>query len=696
MLAPAYLLPRMVHTMSEPTQPEGQPPATPPRFDERSTGHDHSGVDGAASSDPTPERATRPSDPNTVERPAPGAPPADATIVIPPNASANPPGTPPSTPQPPAQYSAGSQPPPPGQFPPTNNPPTQYPPTPYPPTQQQPGVAGGPPPGAYAPGGPPAGPVGPGGPGYGGPPPGAPPQYGGPGGPGGSNEPPKKKSGLLVGGLIALVVALVGALGFVALQSGGDDEADPVTTDEERKEDEPEPTVETTEPVVTPPPTEATTTTVVADGSVEGLFVHVEAFPEVIAEGELDATIQRIGLTDGNNPVSSADPVLNLCAALPVASPVSATVTWALDNASLSEGAARVFATPADGNCINNSGEPLASGAYEVSFSDSAGAMSGVALFTVGAATVNQEFLNDTESDLCAVELAPSAAGFFQSFEVNGGEPLVVGDSILIDIAEIEHEIRGVDCAGTPAESFFASPSPDPISLASGVAVPPTTTEPPPPPQITDGELNDVNGEIGSLDVAVASGSSDEAAVIDLLLDPESSLRIATEDQTLALCAAWDIAGPLEAEMVWEFNRAVIARFPVSTEGGRLGRCIPPGGAAFDEGAYQVYIERGEALSEVETFTVGRIQTQLGFRNDTGVAVCRVGFSPNLTNWYTFFEFAESADFEESVDPGDAFTIVAPFIENDIRAFDCDGNQVSEATGIPPTDQTLNLSTGMP
>lgn len=673
--------------MSEPTQPDGQTPANPPRFDERSTGHDHTGADATAPSDPTPERAERPHDPDTAQNPVVGTPPADATTVFP--AAGAVPG--PAASPPPGQYAPTGQTPPPGQYPPAG----QTPPTgQYPPTQQQP--AAGPPPGAYAAGGPPAGPGGPGGP-----PPGGGPPYGGPGGPGGpADSPKKKKSGLLVAGLIALVVALVGALGFVALQSGDDGEAEPRTTEDGN--DEPditvEPTTTTTEPVTTPPPTDAPTTTapVVLDGTVDGLFVHLESFPEVLAEGDLDATIQRIGLAEGNNPVSSADPVLNLCAAIPVDTPVAATVTWLLDNEPLSEGAERAFAMPSDGNCINNSGEPLASGAYEVSFTDSAGAMSGVALFTVGAETVNQEFLNDTDADLCAVELGPTAAGFYQSFEVNGGEAIVPGDSILIDIADVEHEIRSVDCDGNPAESFFATPSPDPIGVLSGTAIPPTTTEPPPPPAITDGELLDVNGEIGSLDVPVPTGSTDETIVIDLLLDPETNLRIATEEPSLAICGAWDIPGPLEAEMVWEFNRAVIARFPVSTEGGRVGRCIPPGGAAFDEGAYQVYLERGDVQSEVETFTVGRAQTQLAFRNDTGAAICRVGFSPNLTNWYTFYEFAESADFEESVDPGDAFTIVAPFIENDIRAFDCDGNEVSEALDIPPTDQTLNLSTGRP
>ena len=50
---------------------------------------------------------------------------------------------------------------------------------------------------------------------------------------------------------------------------------------------------------------------------------------------------------------------------------------------------------------------------------------------------------------------------------------------------------------------------------------------------------------------------------------------------------------------------------------------------------------------------------------------------------------AEAAHFKVS-------TIVAPFIENDIRGRDCEGNNVSEALDIPPTDQTLSLTTGQP
>ncbi|MFK7917708.1 MAG: hypothetical protein AB8G14_06495 [Ilumatobacter sp.] len=653
--------------MSDPTLPNGQQPAVPPRFDERSSGQDFTGD----ADDATPPHGAAPA--------AGAAFAAGATVSYPP---------------------AGSTPP--GQYPPGQQPPPQQPPGQYPPTQQFPGAAGAPPPAAYAPvgaGGQP--PPGPGGPGYGGPPPGGGPNYGGPTGP--SDEPKKKKNGLLIGGLIALVLLLVGALGFVFTQTGGDaDDADaPAFSVDLDLDDTPLDTV----PVLTLPETTTTTTTttstttsttVLANGTVDAVFVRVEAFPAVLSDAELGTTLERVGLADGNNPVSTPDPVLNLCAALPVESPVAATVSWTVDNASLSDGAERVLASPADGNCINNSGEPLAAGAYEVSFTDAAGNMSGVALFTVGAATVEQEFVNDTGIDLCAVELAPSSAGFFQSFEVVGGEPLVAEDSILIDIASVEHEVRGIGCDDVPLESVFTTPTSEPVSLTSGVAVPPVTTPPPPPPQITDTELDSLDGQIDARGQAFAPGSVEEQNVIDQLLNSDQRLRIATEDVVLALCAAWDVAGPFDGDMVWEFNREQIARFPVSTGGGPVGRCVPPGGDQFPTGAYQVYLERGEFVSQIETFTVGRAETQLGFRNDTGVAVCRVGFSPNLTNWFTFYDFADSSEFDAALTPGEAFTIVAPFIENDIRAFDCDGNQVAEALGIPPTDQTLNLTTGQP
>ena len=230
----------------------------------------------------------------------------------------------------------------------------------------------------------------------------------------------RRRSGLLVAGLVALVVLLVGALGFVVTQTG--DDAEPATTEEVDPADtapddtEPEPTEpDVTEPVETPPSTGPPAT-----GSVDGVDVHIEARGDVVAGCDLQATFERIGLAEGDDPVATADPVLNLCAALPVPEPVVASVGWQLDHSTISEGVARTFAVPADGNCINNGGAELDAGSYEVSFTDDAGGLSGVALFTVGAAMRSQDFVNDTGGDICTVDVAPITAGFYQPYLLPG------------------------------------------------------------------------------------------------------------------------------------------------------------------------------------------------------------------------------------------------------------------------------------
>jgi hypothetical protein len=647
--------------MSEPTPPDGPRSAGPPRVPEPNAAPEPT----VERDDDTPLRAERPVFDTTVEHPTtPGGPPSVRPLAPPVFGQAMPissPAGPPPAGPPPGTYQLG--PPPAG-----SQPPGQYqPPAGVSPTQRAPG-------GAYSAG-----------------PPGGPP-FGGAGAP--ADESPKKnKSGLLAAGLVALVVALAVGLGFVLTQTGGGEETDASSTTQEQ--DEPS----TTEPVVTDPvvpevtavPDPTTTTAAALIGSVEGLFTRIEAHAEVIPDEQLITALEQLGLAEGDNPVSTADAVLNLCAAIAVDVPVAARVSWARDSIAVFDGPSRSFSSPADGNCINNNGEPLADGAYEAFFADVAGGESGVALFTVGAATREQEFLNDSDTELCSVDLGPVTSGFYQTFELATDEPVAIGESIIIDIADVEHEARGVDCSGTAQESVFFLPSDGPVSLVSGALDPPTSA---PAAFISDAELQSLGGEVASVDVTITPGSPEEDAVFTVLRDPDSDLRLATTDPSLTLCAAWNVPGLLEAEIVWEFNRNEIARFPITAANGGIGLCVPPGGATFGEGTYQVYLQRGGIFSAVETFTVGREQTQLAFVNDTGVPICEVGFSPNLTNWYSFFEFSESSAFGAPLEPGQAFTIAAPLIESDIQSRDCDGDLVSEVFDIAPTDQTLSLNTG--
>jgi len=512
----------------------------------------------------------------------------------------------------------------------------------------------------------------------------------------------RPKKPFVIAGAAVVGAMLVGGGLWVAL--GGDDESEaepPVTTEDPSEAD-----VETTIPVLVESTVPATT--VVVDGSIDGEFVRMDWFDAVISDADIATTLTDLGMRESDNPVATTSDVLNLCAAVPTSSPTNATVEWALDGEPVSTGAMRVLETPADGNCINNSGEPLAPGSYEASFTDDGGGETSVALFTIGSETVTQAFVNDTPTDVCTVDVGPTSAGFYQPFELASGAPLVGGDAILIDMAAVEHEARAIDCEGNALLSFFVTPEggDTEVGLASGAVsdgAPPATTTPPTtgppttqaPARLSDPELVALDGLLGSLDTTIVADADVDAALGDLLATTDRPV-VATTAESRTLCVVWSVDDALDAEIVWEFNTAEIARVPTSSASGRIGGCITPAEDLFDEGAYQVYVQRGSLISTVETFTVGREETQFSFVNDTGVEICAVGFSPTLTNFYTFYVFEQSDGFDESLAPGDSSTIVAPFIENDIRARDCDGTDVSEVIGISPTDQTLNLTTGEP
>jgi len=138
---------------------------------------------------------------------------------------------------------------------------------------------------------------------------------------------------------------------------------------------------------------------------------------------------------------------------------------------------------------------------------------------------------------------------------------------------------------------------------------------------------------------------------------------------------------------VIEFNREIVSSDAVSTPGGNVGLCYTePNG--FPEGSFQGYLLRGDVKSYVTTVTVGRAPVGLSFYNDLGVPVCDVGISSNLTNFYDMWTF------DTPLAPDEWFQIEAALIENDVTALDCDGNEVSTLSAVPPTDKMLNLSNG--
>lgn len=496
---------------------------------------------------------------------------------------------------------------------------------------------------------------------------------------------------------ILAAVAVVAVGGAVLIWPDGDDTSQQVPSDSSAQTPAGDNEAEAATTIMTAPTTDDLFSPVTdgdaADGSVENAPLNLEALGELIPDADLDGVLQRIGLDEGSAAVAATGPVLNLCAALAIDEPTSVRVEWTRDGSTIVQTPARLLTAPADGHCINNTGEPFASGSYEVSFIDTAGDRSGFALFTVGAAVRSQSLLNDTGRSVCSIELSPLTAGFFQSFEPDSGEPLADRDSIVLDVADVMHEMRAVDCDGSRFETVTVLPSSEPVSLSTGDVV---TAPADPRPAFADAELEELDGRIGSLDTAVEPGAADELIAFDVLRDPSARLPVASTDPAVRLCAAWNIPGELQADVVWQFNGDEINRAPTVAVGDGIGSCIPPFGEAFPAGSYQVFLERDGVSSRVQTFTVGRVETQISLLNDTPVEICAVGFSPSLTNFYTYFDVDNSTDFEDVVQPGATFTIPAPFIESDFQALDCAGAVVAESFDIAPTGETVTLVTVQP
>ncbi len=585
-------------------------------------------------------------------------PPGESSIAGP-GSSGSVPAEP--RPSPPGQYVAGA-------VPPTPSVPD--------PTQIAPGV----PPGSLPPGPVPPGSL----------PPGSIPPYGG----GGSGDGPNggRSGGLLVAALVAVVLVLGGAIAFVLSQGDGDADGPQVTTgstDAPGPTDGPEPTTPVTVDVTTVPDVvvEPTTTAAPAPGSVGSQDVAIVALAEVLDETQRVATIEELLASTDTQPISSSDEINTLCAGVFVLEPVEASAVWYRDGIEIQNSDSQRLEIAAAGHCIDGGGAPLAPGTYEVEFVDVRDNISSKEAFTVGAATVDQVIVNDSGAPICEFDVAPAVALSFSVFRFNPA--LDDGQETVIAVPNVELEAESYDCDGNILQTFTFTPTTDNVGMATGAvtsSIPPTTPE----------ELAETFGRLETYDRPLSPGAEQTAAISDIAVNSDVG-RIATLDRALTMCGGFIVPGTFDGEMVWEFNEAIIARLPVvDDDQGVVGSCITPGGEAFDTGSYQTYLDTPEAISRVQSFTVGRAETLLTFVNDTGAELCEIGFSPLLTRFYSpYFFFDENGD-EEPLLPNETFTIPAPLAEVDIEVRDCDDNQVTESRAVAPTDQVVSVLTGLP
>lgn len=518
--------------------------------------------------------------------------------------------------------------------------------------------------------------------------------------PDGGDDGDATKRGVIIGSAIGAGVIAVGAIiGLTVL--GGDDDPDAAPTTIESAEPDsttPEPTAApTTEPVVSVEPTttvaDSTTTTTEAPpttragdpSALVGAAVRFATFDVALDDAEMQQVLLGLGSSTDVVVAQLPRPV-QLCAGLTNPAPLDVSVLWELDGQPIREVPALELTSPSGGDCLTDTAG-LAEGSYQVLFTAMNGTEAPIVTFTVGAEPTTQTFVNDVGLDVCSLEIAPTTTGYFEPYFDSSSDVYVpIDGAVTVPLAAVEHEARAVPCGDDPVDGFFFQPGAGELRLSDGAPVGP---EP-----VDDETLTSAFGLIGSSPQLLDDVGQD--ALVSGVLDPDAPLIVASPEPSRTLCAVYELPAPFEGVVVWEFNGVELVRNPVSAGAGAVVDCIPPGGDTHGEGAYQAYLDRDSVRSGVATYTVGRDQTALSFVNDTGLEICDVGFSPDLTNFFTIYSFLGSEAFGDPLTPGETFQITAPFIENDIRALDCDGNTVAENFSIPPTNAIVSLQTGQP
>jgi hypothetical protein len=224
----------------------------------------------------------------------------------------------------------------------------------------------------------------------------------------------------------------------------------------------------TVTPATVPPTTPATTpggggvTTTVPTGggvTIESVVPDLAASRRYLATPEqVQSLIDRLLQRGGRHDVALPGNVPSLCATVVLSGPIELSGRWERDGEEIDETSIVLRTAPGFGDCIDNDGQPLEPGAYQYIATDEDGTDSAVGTFVVGAARLDQQFVNNGEEDVCAVLVAPSTTGFFEDFVFSS--PMRPGSSVIIPIAEVSQDVEIWGCAGaddetTPTRSDF-------------------------------------------------------------------------------------------------------------------------------------------------------------------------------------------------------------------------------------------------
>jgi hypothetical protein len=219
-------------------------------------------------------------------------------------------------------------------------------------------------------------------------------------------------------------------------------------------------TVAPTAPATTPGAGGVTTTVPTGGGvTIESIVPDLAASRRYLGTpDQVQSLIDRLLQRGGRHDVALAGNVPTLCATVVLSGPIELSGRWERDGDEIAETGIILRTAPGFGDCTDNDGEPLEPGSYQYIATDVDGTDSAVGNFVVGAARVDQQFVNNGEEAVCAILVAPSSSDFFEDFVFSS--PLRPGSSVIIPIADVAQDVEVWGCAGaddetTPTRSDF-------------------------------------------------------------------------------------------------------------------------------------------------------------------------------------------------------------------------------------------------
>jgi hypothetical protein len=211
--------------------------------------------------------------------------------------------------------------------------------------------------------------------------------------------------------------------------------------------------------VATTPDRPGSPTTVATGGgvSIESIVPDLAASRRYLATpDQRQALIDRLLQRGGRHDVALPGDVSTLCATVTLSGPIELSGRWERDGDKFAETGIVLRTAPGFGDCIDNDGDPLEPGSYQYIATDVDGTDSAVGNFVVGAARIDQQFVNNGADDVCAILVAPSTSDFFEDYVFS--TPLQPGASVIIPIADVSQDVEVWGCAEATDDDDEATP----------------------------------------------------------------------------------------------------------------------------------------------------------------------------------------------------------------------------------------------